>query len=580
MSDAIEQPSKLLLDECFAAEDERFLDEFFRFHNRDFLLSFTQRWLTDTRPWARQQITAYISRDLNLPGHEVVVKRLFKHFEANDDDEILASFLVAFDRLVRRRRVRRVHYNWRSREVWTEEHLRAIPDRTIVDGQSGRRPAVNPRTGMSVSHDHYTRRNQHTNRLFSHRTRNHLRRRVWRYFRRLSHTKPIRYLSSISLALSQYADDDFELGENIIDNWALMHACYFHHPAVTFGAAHTNLTAGHSLSELTPAPYQPDAWQREEAVECLINLIVGANSSLIRIWAMELLQTEHQSAIVRLNIGLLIRMLSYSDHRVRQFAADLFASHTQLSNLPLSTWLELIEQADSSVLHLICNAMQTHVSAERLDNDQLLTLACARPVPVARTGFDMLTERHSQQQYTPAELATLATAKCESLAPEITDWTLRTLDASDFDNVDVIVEFFDSLTRTMREAALTWLEEDCCPAADNPVLWARLIETPFDDVRIRLVDNLEQRRKLPGIRSDSIQSIWKSVILAVHRGGRSKIKAVHQISSAIAADDADAEQLLPVLAVAVRSVRKPEQRNALAAIAHLLNERPDLASVN
>jgi hypothetical protein len=41
---------------------------------------------------------------------------------------------------------------------------------------------------------------------------------------------------------------------------------------------------------------------------------------------------------------------------------------------------------------------------------------------------------------------------------------------------------------------------------------------------------------------------------------------------------ADAETLLPVLAVAIRSVRLPEARGALAAIVRAVEIRPELAA--
>jgi hypothetical protein len=39
------------------------------------------------------------------------------------------------------------------------------------------------------------------------------------------------------------------------------------------------------------------------------------------------------------------------------------------------------------------------------------------------------------------------------------------------------------------------------------------------------------------------------------------------------------DELLPVLTVAVRSIRKPEMRAGLAAIASIVNHRPDLEPV-
>jgi hypothetical protein len=66
------------------------------------------------------------------------------------------------------------------------------------------------------------------------------------------------------------------------------------------------------------------------------------------------------------------------------------------------------------------------------------------------------------------------------------------------------------------------------------------------------------------------------VLLGVHRGGRQKLKAVREIADAVAATPESAAQLLPVLGVAVRSVRGPEMRAGLGAVMSLLARRPEL----
>jgi hypothetical protein len=66
--------------------------------------------------------------------------------------------------------------------------------------------------------------------------------------------------------------------------------------------------------------------------------------------------------------------------------------------------------------------------------------------------------------------------------------------------------------------------------------------------------------------------------LGVHRGGRQKAKAAAQLAEAIARTPDQAEQLLPVLSVAVRSIRAPEMRAGLAAVVSLVEARPELAA--
>ena len=139
-------------------------------------------------------------------------------------------------------------------------------------------------------------------------------------------------------------------GENILDNWSLIHACYFYHDSIQFGAQHANLRSGRSLSELTARPYMPTLWQSEAAGPALIRLIVHAKSSLIRLWAMELLRTENEDAIGKIHINDLLDLLSHSDPRVQDFATALFRNHPKVASLRVEQWLELLDRSEDAVL--------------------------------------------------------------------------------------------------------------------------------------------------------------------------------------------------------------------------------------
>src|SRR5205823_1973982 len=101
-------------------------------------------------------------------------------------------------------------------------------------------------------------------------------------------------------------------------------------------------------------------------------------------------------------------------------------------------------------------------------------------------------------------------------------------------------------------------------------------ETPYDDVRFALVADLKSRATLPGSSANSLVLLWSSVLLGIHRGGRAKLIALRQISDAVARDPHDAAALLPVLAVAIRSVRPPEARTGLAAVVGAVERAPAL----
>lgn len=567
-----------MLDELFVARDPGFVDAFRLFHSPNLLQTFVARWKQTPGDWAREQVGVYFDRPLDAPGHEVVVKRLFKHYEEKADDEAVAWCMVGFDRLVRRVRKRVQRYDWQTRQAWVEETLVAPRNRTQQESDATTRRVQNPFTGRSFEAHVPAVRNRRGHRLFSYATRHYLRRRAWRYFRRLGYMQPQRYVPGVAHALRRYTDEDFAVGENIIDNWALMHACYGKHPALTFSTAYCRLEEGHTLSELTPAPYHLALWQQTEAFDVLVGLVGDARSSLVRLWAIEMIKAHHDALVASLSPERLIPLFSHADTRVQQFAAQAFGRLDGLGLLRIETWLKLLDGSDLTALTLICEAMQKHVSPDRLDNEQLLSLACARPVPVARLGLDLLKARHGERPFALPQLARLSEMRCAALSGEAAAWVLGMLGEPSAYDLELASAFFDSPRRAAREAAMAWLD-DKSPAWNDPRLWARLIETPYDDQRLELIRKLEERRRLPGTETDQLAHVWLSVVLGVHRGGRHKPDAVRQITRAILEEPRRAEALMPVLALAVRSIRGPERRAGLAAVAELAECVPEAATV-
>jgi hypothetical protein len=123
---------------------------------------------------------------------------------------------------------------------------------------------------------------------------------------------------------------------------------------------------------------------------------------------------------------------------------------------------------------------------------------------------------------------------------------------------------------------MNWLQNSDSPGFNDPLLWSRLIETPFDGVKIQLIELLNRRETRPADESDQFASVWVSVILGVHRGGRTKPKAINQLANQIIRKPSETDSLLPVLAVAIRSTRSPEMRNALSAVVRLARSSPEL----
>jgi len=557
----------MLAEEYFAQENGLFLETLRQAGQPKSLAAFTDRWKKDPRLWARKQIFAYLTQPLNCPGHQPVVKRLFKQAEENKDHELMAAFLVAFDRHVRRRIQTRRRWDFRSRTVLEEENL--VTPRDVLPLKPDRSPR-NPATGEAMSLGVHVPRGA---KLFKYRTRYYLRRRAWRYFRRLGYRDPAAFVATLANALTLFEDSDLERGENIVDSWALMHACFGKHDALEFGAAHVQLKDGRTLAELTPAPMFPEAWKKPDAAPLLLALIVRARAHLVRVWATQLFQRDHAAFAVPLDT--ILALLEHEEAEVQQFGSKLLETSPALATLPVSSWLKLLQTRNEEALQRVCDAFARHVSADRLDLAQCIELACVRPVPVARLGQRYLKDRVISSSVDREQVSALANAQCAAIAAEITAWALGILGKPDHYACDQVIRFFDSALSETRGAAWTWLLEDS-PGLKDPTLWSRLTETPHDDLRLRVIDHLQRQIKLPGAGAEQLENIWRSVLLGVHRGGRQKAKAVQQIARAIAENPACAESLLPVLAVAVRSVRGPETRAGLAAVVSVVEARPQL----
>lgn len=575
MAKGSSQPgSTLMLDEYFSSGDDRFVQELRNISAPKKLASVVDRWKAEPRPWARRQIIEYLGQPLDCPGHEVVVKRLFKHAEAAGDDELMAAFMAAFDRLVRRVRRRRRRYDYQDRRIIEREELVLPWDRKPLFRPA--RGGMNPQTGDAIQIPAKVYR-PGSGRLFSYRTRYYLRRRAWRYFRRLGYQRPLDYADAVARFLRLFTDEDLAAGENLLDSWGLMHACFHNSLVVRFTTQRVNLAEGRTLAELQPAPCHLPLWQREPAMDTLIDLICTARARAVRAWAMQLLRDAHGERLSNMRPEDLVRMLDCEDDEVQQFAAELLDRMPNLERLGLETWFKLLGTKHPTALAAICDAMVRHVSPDRLNLVQCVDVAVMSPVPVARLGLEFLRQRTIATDADRRELARLAGAGCNAIAAELAAWALGHVGMAGHYDREAVSGFFDALVAETRDGAWRWLAPGT-PAWDDPQLWARLLETPFDDLKLRLIEQLDRRSRLPGQDGNDLTPLWTATLLNVHRGGRHKARAVRQLADAIAAHPDQADGLLAVLAVAVRSIRAPEQRAGLAAAVGLMERDEQLAA--
>ena len=581
--------SILLIDEFFAAEEPRFLQTLRAFRNPKALAAFADRWKRDPRPWARQRMLEYLQMPLDAPGHQPVIKRLFKHAEQTRDHELLANFQVIFDRLVRRQRKRRWHYDWKSRQSWEEEVLATAKD--VIPSEAPQQ-FRNPRTGARVE---VPPRIPRSGRLFRYHTRYYLRRRAWRYYRRLGYQRPKEYVTAIARALVQYRDEDLSAAEHALECWGLMQACFHQSDVLRFRADRVLIRPGRKFSELKPAPYFPKLWEQPEALAALLRIVTGAQSRLVRLWAIELVRQKQQQNLASLAVEQLLELLNHENSEVQQFGSELLTLSPSLAKLSIEFWLKLLEVKDPTALATICDAMRKHVSRERLSLGQCVELACARAAPVARLGFEFVRQSEMLSGSERQTIAGLAKARCGAIGLDMALWALPIVGAREHYDRDAVCAFFDSLLSEMRAGAWGWLATSAA-AQNDAALFSRLVETPYDDLRLKLVDELARKvtvgRSFQAVQSElvtwkghptklgdaDLAPLWASVLLGVHRGGRQKAKATGQLAAAIAEQPQRAEELLPVLAASIRSVRHPERRSGLAAVVQLVAARPELAA--
>ena len=184
--------STMLVDESFATEDGRFVEQVRTVNSLKYLAGLADRWKKDPRPWSREQIFRYsgVARWI-AACHHPIVKRLFKQAEANRDAELMAAFAVAFDLLIRRQRQTRYRYDYRTKNELARRNLVSAARNSIL-AEAKPRTETNWRTGEKKQVPGQLRIPKN-GRLFSSKTRVYLRLRVNRYFRRLGFQRPTDY---------------------------------------------------------------------------------------------------------------------------------------------------------------------------------------------------------------------------------------------------------------------------------------------------------------------------------------------------------------------------------------------------
>jgi hypothetical protein len=418
-------------------------------------------------------------------------------------------------------------------------------------------------------------------RLFSVHTRNYLRRRTWRYFRRLGKMHPEKYVPALVEALKHYTDEDTADGLALLDNWGLIHALFHHSPSLVSKPTGWTLAPDRSLTELAPKPIYENLWL--EAPHALLDLLQNARCRPVRQWTIHLIRCDPAAVLKHLPLDDLLNLLAHADDEVVILAGEALERVPGLDLVPLERWYALLETPNATALDIICTLMVKHVRPERVPFAEAVRLASSRPVPVARLGVSWLRAKSPQSEEDCRSLLGLAEAQAEPIRPEIVRWARQLLSGSAYFRPEWVLEFLDSRHEDVRVEGWAWLQEEP-RARDDVELWRRLLESPYDDVRLKLVADLELRVGKTGqaltervaLNPVLVRFLWAAVLLNIHCGHRHKPAVVGQIVRRLEHRPSEAKELLPILSVALRSLRGPEWRAGLAGVVQIAERRPDL----
>lgn len=543
------QGSSVLLYERFEAGDPRFLDELFTLTAQGKLRAFADRWLADPRPFARQTLLRYIDDGCDRVGHRVLVKALFKRLEAAGDDEAMGHFMVAFDRLLGRR-LKTVlgRPNYTPRSVLTSPP--DVPQSAIPPGVPG------------VDKERLR---------FSMRTRMYLCRRAFRYFRQIGKRDLGRYGRAIRGALALYEDEHLQKPEQLIDSWGVINALYWGSPAINRAEQMPRLAAGHTLAEIEPDPIYPAAW--EGVFEEIFTLLERAKSRVVRTFAISLLRRDYAGQLSGIPIRKLLWMLASPHDELQTFAAEVIGAAEGIEGLTIAEWLELLQIDNPVAVLFLADLVKKHVTPGRLSLEQCVELARSSAAPVAELGLTWAKLKPIQGEAAVRVVVALKDAPAPRVREDAIGWVTQIIERSPHARPEHLRDLVDAKHADVRKQALAVVRKTL-RYKESTELWAAFFESPYEDVRSFLVTHLAARQT--AYPPETLRHLWVTALLAVHRGSRDKRAVIQQIADRIIEHPPEAEALLPLLGVALRSVREPERRAALAALARAAYEQPAL----
>ena len=300
---------------------------------------------------------------------------------------------------------------------------------------------------------------------------------------------------------------------------------------------------GKGLADLIFAPYFESGW--DDKPERAFNLLLEANCRTVRLFAVWLLHSKFNEWVKQRPVETLLKLADHADPELSAFGFSLLESANDLSEVPISEWLRRLEGDDLDRLTRLSDLLQRRLDASRISNDDALRLAMNQSRPVAALGLQMLRGKTFTTDDRPT-LLKLVQAECATIRSELMVWLRQTLESFGPIESGTLMEFLDSKHADVRQVGWDWLNES--PLKDDSTIWHKLIESPYEDMRILLTERLSTITA--GANAATLRQLWAVVLLSIQRGGRQKPGVVAQIVERAERHPDEAGKLLPLLAIA------------------------------
>lgn len=550
----------MVLEELLDAGDPRFWDELLKAREpppkvtkphtplpRSKLTGFADKWVKHPSDFARRMLLRYVDDGCDRLGQRPLVRRLLALAEERKDHELLAHFVVAFDRLVVFKKKNKYDYDVRQ---MLPKLVRVVPSDRDMRRRGERRPYP---------------------KLFTGRTREYLRRRALRPIRMMGYRDAGAFITSALEVLALYEDRHLDTPEKLIASYSLLRILHARSDVVASDGRRIGVRAGKQLAQLTPAPMHPDAWA--QSFERIFEALPQVRALFVRRQLATYLRREHADALTALDLLRLRPFLRSSYADLAALGAELLARSKGGESLPVKEWLALAEIDDPTALAAVAERMAKVVAPSRVTIPEAVRLACSKHGGIAELGTSILTSK----AVTRAEDLTLAmqavSAPSGTARAAIALWLTPKLADPKLGTALHLRDLLDARYPDARAAGLALLDQEA-RFADDTTLWAALSESPYDDARASLLRHLDARA--PSLPPRGLAHLWATTLLAVHRGSRAKQATLRAIGDRISREPDAAEGLLPLLGLALRSVREPERRGALASLVRAAARAPSL----